>query len=402
MSRPLLHDFAHRDPLAAAPGAADVPVFLGLIDAVLVDQTSVFDCEGAIPRPAARAIWTWMVRDLGPDLIDLAAADATERLDADMPELLTRARAAIGGAEASEEALRRLRGALGGEEHRALLPRVLLALKCRAVIGKAQSFGRAANGIHEEAALAAALQSMPLQDPGIAALLMMAAIGQVSAPARLVGAAIRLAGSGSETAVTRSGFAPLIDAVYAHAQAQLPAIGPSGTFADIDLVCRAIERFHRLHRAVGSLLDLGRGGRWAHIAAGLTKAASDRIEPYLQALCPDINRALRKPREGADRVDADQILTALHGVFVLAMVRDCRDSLALNALFDSVWALSGQAIEIHTSRNLDLVRADPDDEIADARLDAGIKMSELRFGADYADILRKARDAAERRQHAPD
>jgi hypothetical protein len=31
-----------------------------------------------------------------------------------------------------------------------------------------------------------------------------------------------------------------------------------------------------------------------------------------------------------------------------------------------------------------------------ARLNAGIKMAELRFNADYADVLRRARDAASR------
>jgi hypothetical protein len=32
-----------------------------------------------------------------------------------------------------------------------------------------------------------------------------------------------------------------------------------------------------------------------------------------------------------------------------------------------------------------------------ARVDGGIKMAKLRFGADYADVLRKARDTLERR-----
>jgi hypothetical protein len=265
------------------------------------------------------------------------------------------------------------------------------------VIGKAQSFGRAANAIAEEAALAVALQSMPLQDAGIAALLMQAAIGEVIAPGRMVAAAMRLAGSAEEAALTRAGFAPLIEAVYAHAQDQLPGIGASGAFADIDGVCNSLERFRRLHRAVGSQVEPVRAGRWAGFAAALTKAASDRIEPYLRAVCPDLNRALRPAREARTPV-GDDILAALNGMYVLAAVRDCRDSLALNALFDSVWTLAGQAIEIHTNRNLDLVRARPDDETAALRLDAGIKMAELRFGADYADILRRARDAAERRR----
>jgi hypothetical protein len=108
----------------------------------------------------------------------------------------------------------------------------------------------------------------------------------------------------------------------------------------------------------------------------------------------DVNRALRRHREGADRLDTDQILSALNGVYLLAAVRDCRDSLALNALFDRTWRLVGQALDIHIQRNLDLLRANPTDRIIPERLDAAIKMAELRFNAEYADVLRRAKEAA--------
>ena len=48
-------------------------------------------------------------------------------------------------------------------------------------------------------------------------------------------------------------------------------------------------------------------------------------------------------------------------------------------------------------RNLDAFRANPADHIAAERLDATIKMAELRFNSEYADVIRKARDSAERR-----
>src|SRR5690606_22293554 len=110
---------------------------------------------------------------------------------------------------------------------------------------KAQSFGRAANGMGDEAALSLALQSMPLQDHAVASLLMMAAIGQVASPTRLITAAIRITNSNTEPALVRAGFAPLIDACLAHAQNQIPALNQTGTFGDMDLVCRSVDRFHR-------------------------------------------------------------------------------------------------------------------------------------------------------------
>ena len=349
----------------------------------------------------AAAVWTWMVRDVAPDLIDVAAIDdsaishaAVESL---LPELLARARKALLAAESSVELTRRLKTALGGDEVFARLPTVLNALRCRGLLEKAQGFGRAANGMADEAALALALQSMPLSDQPVAALLLQAAVGQVANPTRLVTAAIRIAGAATEPALVRAGFAPLVEAILAHAQDQIPALAQMGTFGDMDLVCRSVDRFHRLMRAVTGYVELNRGSRWSTVGAALIKAASNRVEPKLKDVGPDMNQALRR-REGYDRLDSDQVLMALNGLYLLATVRESRDSLAVNATFDQVWAQTGQALEIHLERLLQQGRASPDDAVIAARLDAALKMAEIRFGQDYADTLRRSRDAAVERR----
>ena len=387
----------------AAPAARRKHVgkpFLGLIDAVVVDAPAEFVFDGAITTDEASAAWTWMVRDLAPDLIDVGAAEESPEhiaaLDALMPDLLGRTRQALTEAQGSVEATRRIKMQLGGDDAWERLPIVVNALRCRGLLDKAQSFGRAANSMGDDASLALALQSMPLNDNAVASLLMMAAVGQVSAPARLITAAIRIANSAEEPALIRAGFAPLIDACLAHAQNQIPALNQMGTFGDMDLVCRSVDRFHRLLRAVTGYVEMQRNSRWALIAATLTKMASERIEPKLRNVAPDLNLALRR-REGTDRVDGDQILSAMNGIYLLATVRDSRDSLAVNAVFDQVWAQTGQALEIHIERNLETLRRNPADKASSARLDAALKMAEVRFNQEYAETMRRAKDAAERR-----
>jgi hypothetical protein len=387
----------------AAPAARRKQIgspFLGLIDTVVVDSPVSFQFDGAITTDAATAAWTWLVRDLAPDLIDIEVIDDIPNnvaaLEALMPELLARARAALTEAQGKADVARRIKTQLGGDEPWERLPIVLNALRCRGLLDKAQSFGRAANSMSDDAALALALQSMPLQDHGVASLLMMAAVGQVAAPARLITAAIRIANSPDETALLRAGFGPLIDAFLAHAQNQIPALEQMGTFGDMDLVCRSVDRFHRLVRALTGYVELQRNSRWSVIAAALTKAASDRIEPKLRNVAPDLNLALRR-REGSDRVDGDQILSALNGIYLLATVRDSRDSLAVNTLFDQVWTQTGQALEIHVERNLEAIRRNPADSASSARLDAALKMAEVRFNQEYAETMRRAKEVAERR-----
>ena len=84
-------------------------------------------------------------------------------------------------------------------------------------------------------------------------------------------------------------------------------------------------------------------------------------------------------------------------MYVLAAVRDSRDSLAVNALFDQAWSQSGEALELHLVRNLELYKLNPDDVLIGTRLDAAIKMAEIRFTPEYAETLRRARHTAERR-----
>ncbi|MDR3475175.1 MAG: hypothetical protein P4M09_26285 [Devosia sp.] len=374
---------------------------MGAIDAVLVDDGGDFVFEGAIRVGEARAIWTWLSRDAAADLIaPLAAADEAKgaaAVAALAPELLVRARAAIEAAGGERDAERRLLGQLGGSEVRQRLPVVLNALRCAPLLEKAKAFGRAINALQEDDALVAALQSMPRQDTGVAALLMVAAVGQVAAPARLIVTATRIAGGASETALLRDGFGPLVDAFLAHAQNAIPPLRQAGAFVDVDLACRAIERFHRLVRSISANLELTRQSRLSTTIAALTKTVSDKIEPKLRDIIPDINQSMRRPREGADRLDSDGLLAALNGFYLLATVRDCRDSLALNEVFDDTWNRAGQALEQHLTRNMELLRGNPGDRIIAARVDAGIKMGEVRFGTEYAEVLRRARDGLERR-----
>ena len=376
--------------------------FAGLIDAVIVEDPATYAFAGSISRSNVIAGWTWVCRDLCSDLINpdtiLDGSFTAAALEPLMPQIMTRMKEGLATGDKDAETSRRLRAMLGSDEARDALPVLLNALRARPLLAKAQAFGKAINTIADDAALGVALQSMPLQDPPLASLLFHAALGQVANPTRLVTSVIKLSGNATEVTVARSGFSPVVEAILGHAQNQIYRLQPSGAFADIDLICRGLDRFHRLVRSLTGYIEFSRGSRWATVLSAVTKQVSDRIEPRLREVVPDLNQALRRGREGAvDRLDDDRLLAAINGVYLLATIRDCRDSLALNALFDQAWSQSGQALELHLQRNLDLLRQNPSDLVVSARLDAGIKMAEVRFNPEYAETLRRARAAAERR-----
>jgi hypothetical protein len=393
----MLQPKPHPSSMPAPDAAAHRPLF-GVIDCVLVDDPAPFVFDGAIVRSHAAGAWTWLCRGIIPDLVDplrgLPEAEAQAGFVAALPTLLTRARAAVAVATPGSDAERRIRVQVGGAEALQRLPLLLNALKCSAFLGKARAFGRALNGIEDDEAVATALQSMPRHDAAVAALLMMAAIGEVAAPGRLVCAATRTANGAAEADIVRAGFAPLIEAVLAHAQNAIPPMLQPGAFGDMDLVCRAVERFHRLIRALNVYLELPHAGRWSPVVAALIKRVSDRLAPQIRGVVGDINLSFRRPREAVDPL---QLLAALNGVYLLATVRDCRDSLALNEVLDEAWARTGQMLDVHLERLLEALRAAPTDPEVAARLDAGIKLAAIRFGADYAAVLGEARAGVERR-----
>ena len=142
-------------------------------------------------------------------------------------------------------------------------------------------------------------------------------------------------------------------------------------------------------------VELARNSRLTTVLAALTKQMSERIEPRLRDIPGNLNMAMRRT-PGNDRVDGEQMLIALNGVYLLKAVRDARDSLGVNATFDKTWQAIGQALEMHAERNLELLRQTPGDTITAQRLTALITMAEQRFNHDYADTLRRAKDGAER------
>lgn len=383
--------------------------FLAAFESILVDEPVLFDFNGSLSRNHMRAVWSWLTRDIVPDFpqqieASLGAGKTAEAaIDAELPGILVKVRDAVAASKQSAEAERKLIAQLTGEEVKNRLPVVMNALRCRPLLAKASAFGRASNSLPDEAALGSALQSMPLKEPGIAALLLHVVVGQSANPSRLISSIIPIAGGASEAAIKGAGLAPAIDAVLAHAQNQLSRlIGQNGLFADTDLICKAVSRFHKLIRSITGYIELERGSRWSTVTAEITKQMAQRIEPRLREVSADVSQSLRKPREGADRVDADRLLAALNGIYLLATLRDARDSLALNALFDTIWGETGQNLEILLKRNLELYKQDPGDSNAAHRLDMGIKMAEVRFNAEYADILRRARDSVGRRMEKLD
>lgn len=398
------HDVGLDTDVAAQEYALAEAHILQAFGDVLVDDPAKFSFQGSLPKSKMSTVIRWLTRDVAPTLVqevcEALRGDQTAGavLDARLPEILKSVRALEDAASTSPEDARRLKAQMGGEEIYALLPQIKTILRSRPLLAKARALGRACNALTDDDALGAALQSMPLKNTATVAVLFHTFVGEVQTVTRLVSAVIPLAGGTHETAIEHAGFAPIIDAILAHAQDQVAQISmQQGAYVDADKICTAVNRFHKLLRAVTGLVEMERGSRWSRMTVELTKLIGSCIEPRLRALSADVSQSLRKPRDGADRVDEEGLLEALNGMFLLAAVREARESVALNALFEKVWHETGQSLDILINRNLDLYKADPSDKNAARRFEMGIKMGEIRFGKEYAEVLERVFESVARR-----
>lgn len=389
----------------AAGGPLALEAFLETFEPVLVDPPVFHHLGGAIDRDLAKSIWTWIARDIAAseasrlaDAISSGAAPKAAFVQL-LPEIIERLRENAALESEDFETERRNTLQMGGEDPRKRLPYVIMAMRRQALLEQAAGFGKAIGKLQDEATLAVALQTVSMSNPLTRSLWMHAMVGHLANPSRVMAAITRLSGGNTEVHVTNAGYAPLVEAIMGHAQCQIGKLSPQpGMFADHDLACKAIDRFHRLMRALSYNLEIERKSLWGTIITDLTARFSERLGRPMKEISLQVTQALRRPRDGKDKLDPGDVLMGLNGLYLLLTIRKSRDSLAVNALLDKAWSDTGQAVEVLVTRALEQFRANPADPVARERLDAGIKMAEIRFNPEYAEILRRARDGADRRQ----
>ncbi|WP_196259202.1 hypothetical protein [Pelagibacterium limicola] len=374
------------------------------LDHVLVDPPVHHHLGGAVDRDLAKSIWTWIARDIAHsevarlvDAIDSGAEPRTAFLLM-IPEFLERLRENAAHEKEDYEAERRNTLQMGGEDARMRLPYLIMAMRRHALLEQAINFGKAIGKLQDEATISAALQSISISNQLTRALWMQAMVGHMANPSRVMAAVTKLSGGNTEVHIANAGYAPLVEAILSHAQNQIGKLSAhSGMFADHDLACKSIDRFHRLMRAINYNLEIERKSLWGTVITNLTARFSERLERPMKEISLHVTQALRRPRDGADSLDPGDVLMALNSLYLLLTIRKSRDSLAVNALLDKAWNDTGQAVEVLVTRALDHYRANPTDPVARERIDAGIKMAEIRYNPEYAEVLRRARDGADRR-----
>lgn len=393
---------AEDDAIAAVHKDMAIERIANELSALLVEgQPEIFGT--GISRKALEHFWEWAQRDLDAEKIaeinkTLGGQKQTDEreLEIALNHIVEIVTPLLEKCETDPELKRRLSIQMGGFDVFETVPTILLAFSYVGYIKSGLDLSQELNGQEDNEALVYALEHMEFPSNDIKSLWCQSFASKLLRPDGLAATISKLSFATTEDAIKKSGFAEFVDALITNAQQQIEIIeNQSGMFRDIDLTCRAIDRFHQIARGLQFHLDLAKTSRWNVALERLIKRGADSLNGKFSDILLDVNKVLRPKHSNgsAPHLDPTDVLQAYNGLYILAATRSARESLAVNAIVDRVWRDVGKALEAMIDQIFEHFKQSAGGDQFDlAQVDIAIKFCSIRFGADYAAILRKNKD----------
>lgn len=371
--------------------------------AVLIVEGKPEIFGASISRKALEHFWEWAQRDL--DVEQIAEINKTiggqhqpdeRELEIALNRIVELVTPLLEKSDNDTELKRRLTIQMGGLDVFEAVPTILLAFSYVGYIKSGLDLGQELNSQEDNEALGYALEHMEFPSNDIKSLWCQSFASKLLRADGLAATISKLSFATTEDAIKKSGFAEFVDALITNAQQQIEIIeNQSGMFRDIDLTCRAIDRFHQIARGLQFHLDLAKTSKWNVALERLIKRGADSLNGKFSDILVDVNKVLRpKPSNGSEpHLDPADVLQAYNGLYILAATRTARESLAVNAIVDRVWRDVGKSLEAMVDRIFEHFKQSAGgDQFDHAQVDIAIKFCSIRFGAEYAAILRKNKD----------
>lgn len=399
--------YADDDAIAAVQNDMAIERISAELAPILLDgQPEVFGA--GICRVSLNRFWHWAQRDLNPSEfaeINNSLGGHRQPSERDIEISLNRiveiVTPLLGECAADAELKRRLSIQMGGDDVFDVVPIILIAFSYIGYIKSGVNLGRELSAHEEPEALSYALEQMQFPSIETKKLWCQSFTSGIARPDFLVAAIAKLSYATTEDAIKKTGFGEFVDALLVNAQQQTEIIeNQSGLFRDIDLTCRAIDRFHHIARGLQFHLDLSKSSAWNASLERLVKRGASSLSKKFSDILHDVSKVLRPAPKGVAsvRLDPADVLQAYNGLYIMAATRPARESLAVNAVVDRVWKDVGTSLEAMVDRIFEHFKHTTGSDAFDvAQVDIVIKFCSIRFGAEYASILRRNKDNIVRR-----
>ena len=365
---------------------------------VLTDSVPLIE-NASLSRDHLHKFWDWAQRDLEPDLIaelnEMLGADnapSEREFDNAVRNLVSTIAPLINGAQDDDELKRRLTIQIGGHDVFETVEVLLMVVNYLPFIQSGYMLASELNTAEDVETFSYALEHSQFPSDETKKFWCVGFVAGVAKIELLANAIAAHIFDKNDSSVRSTGYGEYVDAFIIEAQKQIEVIErQSGIFRDVDLICRAISRFHHVARCLQFNLDLPKSTLWVRQLEQLTSRAASALNSRFGEVVSEVNKVLR-PAHGTSRtsIDPSEVLQAYNGLYILAATRAARESLALNAAVERAWREVGRALEVMVDRIFDhyklVVGSDP---FAAAQVDVAIKFCSIRFGDDYAAVLKR-------------
>ncbi|MEP3280146.1 MAG: hypothetical protein ABJO38_27285, partial [Stappiaceae bacterium] len=415
--------------LDAARIKADVPAepkirlntfqreYFALLDPFLIDEHLPRRQSARIERSSLNLIWTWIIRDVAPELAAEVGGKVTAGTvsDAEFVALIDQFRNDI--KELIEEKLdsashnpdfrRRLIMHLGGEHVIADIRDMVTYQTHRHLIEPViENF---ADGIDrhrliEQDQLADKVFEFADNHPDLVVWVAAAALHKVDNPNSLLAFSAKLAESESAGDIEESPFAPFVEMVLSEADRNLVRTelacqhGPNPDLPS-DLLQTSLSDYYDLMRGLSLEIDLDHAANWRKQAATIRRDISAIVSRDIEATPGLVRRTLREPRvnsAGALDIDQHEISDAKRALQILGIVRKAAEYMAVNEMISQASQTVDQTLDIVCRTlisDLGRARGKKKDALL-AAVNVGIDYVEIFYGEKDAELMRRSRQAA--------
>jgi hypothetical protein len=396
---------AHSEPAIDNEKAPEIAksdiAFERLISAisVILTQDKPLIVGASLSKKHLMKFWEWVQRDVDRDTVsainDVLGADkapSEREIETQLNSLIELVEPIYEAALADNERRRRLSIQLGGPEVFDSLGTCLLVFKYIAFINSGFLLARELRRNAEVETFSYALDQAQFPSQEAKKLWCLAFIRGIPKAELLANALAQKFTTKTENAIRATNLGEYLDALVIEAQKQIETIEQqTGTFRDVDLICRSIDRFHHISRSLQFNLDLPKTTPWVRHLEDLIKRAAIALNGRFNDVVKDVNKVLR-PAQGTDKthLDPNDVLQAYNGLYILTATRAARESLAVNAVVERAWRDVGQGLEVMVDRIFEHYKVVAGtDPFATAQADVAIKFCSIRFGDEYAQVLKR-------------
>ncbi|MBO0345178.1 hypothetical protein [Roseibium limicola] len=407
-------DFVPEDLKMNANGREMVPrLFFNPLEEFLINEKLPEKQEGRVHRPMLSKVWNWISRDLLRNDIEKLIGEiekgvlSEDRLD-DMVRALRRRSveamsAALDRGSASEKEYRRLAMEMGGERGLADLRdinKIFAAETWLVPFLNAVPESLSENRLKGDPDILNLVEKAAKRFPDYNSVVAAALLDRADRPSALCSFAGRLARSEDPRVIGQSPYAPFVNMVMSEAE-RLNILAEAHRSNNPDPVAfsQALQEYHTLVKGVERDMDLSQAGDWRLRLANTKKSISDIVSRELSSAHAVVRRSLQVPgvdATGRFEIDQDVINDAVRALRVVVMVGKASETFAVNDLGKRTRQAVEQTLEILTRSLISELRKQHGRamEAHMAAVDVAIMLSEIYYGAEYAQQLRRSRHSA--------